>query len=273
MLPSLAELRERYVERGMSLPKAIEAALRDDPRAGARRVLEAVERLRHQRRAEGQRLRHLSRYEQELWRQGLLYVAGVDEAGMSPLAGPVVAAAVVLPVGYTREGIDDSKKLRPEQRAELAAHIRRDAVAFGVGMVEPEEIDRINIYRAGLLAMRRAIEALAVRPDHLLIDARSLKELSLPQSPIVHGDALSISIAAASIIAKTRRDALMVELDQRYPGFGFARHKGYPVKEHLSVIASRGVSEVHRRSFAPVRKALGLDPVQGELFEGVAESS
>ena len=156
LLPSLAELRERYVERGLPLPRAVEAALRDDPRAGARKVLEAIERLRYQRRSEGQRLRHLSRHEQALWQQGCAHVAGVDEAGMSPLAGPVVAAAVVLPIGYVREGVDDSKKLRPEQRDELAAHIRRDAVCFGVGVVEPEEIDRINIYRAGLLAMRRA---------------------------------------------------------------------------------------------------------------------
>lgn len=263
---TLAELRERYVERGLPLPKRIEAALREDKRAGARSILEAVERARRARRSEGQRLRHLSRHEQALWQAGHLHVAGVDEAGMSPLAGPVVAAAVVLPVGYVREGVDDSKKLRPEQRDELAAHIRRDAVAFGIGVVEPAEIDRINIYRAGLLAMRRAVEALGLRPDHLLIDARSLKELGIPQSPIVHGDALSISIAAASILAKTRRDALMVELDQRYPAWGFAQHKGYPVKEHLRAIQKHGVCDMHRRSFAPVRKALGLEPEQAELF-------
>src|SRR5262249_44271606 len=124
---TLAELRERYVERGLSLPKRVEAALREDSRAGARGILEAVERMRRARRAEGQRLRYLSRHEQALWQAGHVHVAGVDEAGMSPLAGPVVAGAVVLPVGYVREGVDDSKKLRPEQRDELAAHIRRDA--------------------------------------------------------------------------------------------------------------------------------------------------
>jgi ribonuclease HII len=267
-LPSrtLAELRERYVDRELPLPKRVEEALRKDPRAGVRAILEAVERRRHDSRVEAQRLRKISRHEQELWQSGFLNVAGVDEAGMSPLAGPVVAAAAILPVGYRRAGVDDSKKLSAEQRAQLAAHIKREAVAWAVGVVEPEEIDRINIYRAGLLAMRRAVERLEVRPDHLLIDARSLRELPLPQRAIVHGDALCISIAAASIIAKTRRDALMADLDLRYPGYGFARHKGYPVEEHLRALSERGVLPIHRRSFAPVRRALGLEPEQGELF-------
>lgn len=263
---SLAELRERYVARGLSLPRRLETALREDPRAGARAIIEAIERRRHDTRAEGQRLRHLSRHERELWQQGFLHVAGVDEAGMSPLAGPVVAAAAILPVGYRLARIDDSKKLSAEQRDLLAAHIKRDAVAWAVGVVEAPEIDRINIYRAGLLAMRRAVEGLSVRPDHLLIDARSLKELPVPQRGIVHGDAECISIAAASILAKTRRDAIMVELDQRYPGYGLARHKGYPVQEHVRALNLRGVLPIHRRSFAPVRKALGLEPEQGELF-------
>jgi len=263
---TLAELRERYVARGLPLPRPVEAALRTDPRAGARAILEAVERRRHDMRAEGQRLRRLCRHEQELWQLGFVNIAGVDEAGMSPLAGPVVAAAAILPIGYRRAGIDDSKKLSAEQRDELAAHIKREAVAWAVGVVEPDEIDRINIYRAGLLAMRRAVEALRVAPDHLLIDARSLKELAVPQRGIIRGDAECISIAAASILAKTRRDALMVDLDQRYPGYGFARHKGYPVEEHVRALRERGVLPIHRRSFGPVRRALGLDPEQTELF-------
>ncbi len=263
---TLAQLRDRYVDRGRPLPKRVEAALRADPRAGARAIVEAVERRRHDSRAEAQRLRHLSRHEQELWQQGFVHIAGVDEAGMSPLAGPVVAAAAILPVGYRRAGVDDSKKLSAEQRAQLAAHIKREAVAYAIGVVEPDEIDRINIYRAGLLAMRRAVEGLGVTPDHLLIDARALRELPLPQRAIVHGDALCISIAAASILAKTRRDALMEDLDMRYPGWGFARHKGYPVREHLRTLQERGALPIHRRSFAPVRRALGLEPEQGELF-------
>jgi ribonuclease HII len=264
---TLAALRKRYVDQERSLPKALEAALRADPRPGARAILEAVDRRRRAMRSEGQRLRHISRYEQELWQQGLVHVAGIDEAGMSPLAGPVVAAAAILPVGYRRAGVDDSKKLSAEQREELVVHIKREAICYGVGVVEPEEIDRINIYRAGLLAMRRAVEALAHVPEYLLIDARSLRELPIRQRGIIRGDSESISIAAASIIAKTTRDARMCELDRQYPGYDFAKHKGYPVKEHVAAIARLGVLPIHRRSFAPVREALGLEPKQVELPE------
>jgi ribonuclease HII len=265
-IQTLADLRKRYVEQGRSLPRELESALRADPRPGARAILEAVERRRYSTRAEGQRLRRICRHEQELWQQGLTLIAGVDEAGMSPLAGPVVAGAVILPCGYRRAGIDDSKKLSAAQRTELAAHIRREAIAWAIGIVEPEEIDRINIYRAGLLAMRRSIEGLKVTPEYLLLDARTLKELPITQRGIIHGDAESISIAAASILAKTTRDALMFELDQRYPGYGLAQHKGYPVREHVLAIAKHGVLPIHRRSFAPVRQALGLEPQQIELL-------
>jgi ribonuclease HII len=267
MTLSLAALRRRYVDQARPLPQHIEAELRKDERAGARAILEAVARRRLATRAEGQRLRWLRKHEQALWTQGFTLIAGVDEAGMSPLAGPVVAAAAILPVGYRRTGIDDSKKLSAAERDELALHIKREAVAWGVGIAEPAEIDRINIYWAGLLAMRRAVEALEPRPDFLLIDARSLRELAIPQQGIVRGDAQSISIASASIIAKTTRDALMCELDQKYPGYGFARHKGYPVREHVQAIAKLGVVPIHRRSFAPVREALGLEPQQGELWD------
>ena len=263
---TLSELRERFLERGEALPRRLHAALREDPRAGVAALLEAIAERGRARRRETMRIAKLCRFELELQSEGYAQIAGVDEAGMSPLAGPVVAGAVVLPLGYRRLGIDDSKKLTPEQRSELVGHIKAEAIAWGVGIVEPDEIDRINIYRAGLLAMRRAVEALSVLPDYLLIDARSLKELSIPQRGIVRGDAQSISIAAASIVAKTTRDALMVELDRRFPGYGFARHKGYPVHEHCRALAALGACAVHRRSFAPVREVLGLDPVQADLF-------
>jgi len=262
----LADLRKKYVDDGRPLPQEIEAALRCDSRAGAKAILAAVEKRRRANRSEGQRLRHLFRFEQEIWQSGITRIAGVDEAGMSPLAGPVVAGAVILPVGWRHVGVDDSKKLDAAERTRLAVEIKANAVAWGVGIVAPEEIDRINIYRAGLLAMKRAIEALAVVPEHLLIDARRLREVTIPQKPIVHGDELSFSIAAASIIAKTTRDSIMVDLDREHPGYGFARHKGYPVPEHYAALERLGACAIHRRSFGPVRKALGLDPVQIEMF-------
>lgn len=186
---------------------------------------------------------------------------------MSPLAGPVVAAAVILPPEQRIVGVDDSKKLDARTRETLAVEIKQRAIAWATGIVEPEEIDRVNIYRAGLLAMRRAVEGLSPAPEALLIDARKLPELPIPQQAIVHGDALSLSIGAASIIAKTTRDAIMVALDARYPGYGFAQHKGYPVRQHYDALARLGATEVHRRSFAPVREALGLTPRQTELFQ------
>lgn len=264
---TLAELRRLYVDEGRPLPKDVEEALRTDPRAGAQAVLAAVERRRRANRAEGQRLRRMLLHEGELWASGLRHVAGVDEAGMSPLAGPVAAAAVVLPPGCRLVGVDDSKKLTAEQRAELAATIRAEAVTWAVAYVEPEEIDRFNIYQAGLLVMRRAVEALAVEPQALLVDARRLPDLPIRQRSLVKGDQKSLSIAAASILAKTERDAKMAALDERYPGYGFARHKGYPVREHYEALERLGPCPIHRRSFTPVREALGLIPKQGELFD------
>jgi ribonuclease HII len=262
---TLSEIRRRYVEKGRPLPQALEARLREDERPGAQAILARVEERRRANRAEGQRLRHMLRFEQEYWSKGVLHVAGVDEAGMSPLAGPVVAGAVILPVGWKLTDVDDSKKLDAETRGRLVATIKREALAWAVGVVEPEEIDRINIYRAGLLAMRRAVEGLGTRPQALLIDARKLKEIDLPQQGIIGGDGKSLSIAAASIVAKTHRDGLMDALDRVYPGYGFCRHKGYGVPEHHAAMEKLGVLPIHRRSFGPVRKALGLDPVQEEL--------
>ena len=263
---SLADLRKKYVDEERPLPQMIEAALRADSRAGAKAILAAVEKRRRGNRAEGQRLRHLFRFEQELWSAGITRIAGVDEAGMSPLAGPVVAGAVVLPVGWRFAGVDDSKKLDAAERARLVVEIKANAVCWGVGVVSHEEIDRINIYRAGLLAMKRAVEALGVMPEHLFIDARRLEDVPIPQKSIIRGDTLSFSIAAASIVAKTTRDAIMTDFDAEHPGYGFARHKGYPVPEHYAALDRLGACPIHRRSFGPVRKALGLDPVQMEMF-------
>ena len=235
--------------------------MKADQRAGAKSILQAVAQRRFENRSEGQRLRKLLRYERALWGNGVLRVAGVDEAGMSPLAGPVAAAAVVFAPGARIPGVDDSKKLDAACRNRLAIEIKQAAVAWSVGFAEVEEIDTINIYWAGHLAMRRAIEGLAVIPEHLLLDARRLKELKIPQHCIVQGDSKSMTIAAASILAKTARDGLMLQLDAQHPGYGFSRHKGYPVREHLLALKRLGVCAIHRRSFAPVREVLGLPPL------------
>jgi ribonuclease HII len=255
---SLAHVRQRYVVEGRSLDAATAAALKSDGRAGAKAIIAAIERRRFDNRAEGQRLRKLLRYESALWEAGIVHVAGVDEAGMSPLAGPVAAAAVVFPPGSRVPGVNDSKKLDAHARVRLALEIKQAATCWSVAFVDVEEIDRINIYWAGVLAMRRAVEGLTQIPQHVLTDARRIKDLPIAQQPIIKGDCKSLSIAAASILAKTARDSLMLTLDDLHPGYGFAKHKGYPVREHLCALEKLGASPVHRRSFAPVRTALGL---------------
>lgn len=257
----LSEIRRRHVLERRPLDSATEAALIADPRPGAKIILNAIARQRFDRRSEGQRIRKLLRYETSLWTTGVQLVAGVDEAGMSPLAGPVSAAAVIFAPGARIADIDDSKKLDAATRERLAVEIKTTAIAWAVGFAEVEEIDRINIYWAGLLAMRRAVDGLATQPEHVLIDARRIRDLTIPQQPIVKGDAKSLTIAAASILAKTARDALMRKLDGDYPGYGFSKHKGYPVKEHIVALRKLGASPVHRRSFAPVRAVLGLPPL------------
>ncbi|MFQ5677628.1 MAG: ribonuclease HII [bacterium] len=198
-------------------------------------------------------------YERELWRQGSRHVAGLDEAGRGPLAGPVVAAAVIFRERPDIPMIDDSKKLSHEIREYLYDLIRKEALVFGVGVAQVDEIDRINIYQASFLAMDRAVEKLAMRPDHLLVDGRSFLREDIPFTTIVKGDSLSCSIAAASVLAKVTRDRMMLELDQEFPQYGFANHKGYATREHLDAIEKFGYCPVHRRSFHPKRFQLELD--------------
>ena len=200
--------------------------------------------------SQGQRLAVLLRRERTLWAEGFLRIAGVDEVGVGPLAGPVVAAAVVFPPDVGLKGVDDSKKLAPERRRELALAIRARAAAWAVARVEREEIDRVNIYQASLLAMLRAVLALDPQPDYVLVDARRIPGLKIPQEPIVKGDARCHAIAAASILAKTERDGLMEELESQFPGYGFAAHKGYPTDAHREAIRRLGPCELHRRSFS-----------------------
>lgn len=265
---SIPELRERYLERRRPVPKGLLEALEVDTRLGAHQLAKQIRGRYRSNRSEGQRLHTLLRFEIELWSQGYSLVAGVDEAGMAPLAGPVVAGAVILPKNYKLRGLNDSKKiLDHETREELAAQIKQDAICWAFGFAEVEEIDQINIYHAGLLAMQRALQGLTCLPDFVLVDARKIPHCSTPQRGIIRGDALSASIAAASIIAKTTRDAHMLEMDALYAGYGFASHKGYPTPEHCRTLKELGALPIHRRSFGRVREVLGLDPVQAELFE------
>ncbi len=181
-------------------------------------------------------------------------LCGVDEVGRGPLAGPVVAAAVVLEPGRPIEGLADSKKLTPARRESLYLEITEKALAWALGRAEVAEIDRLNILQASLLAMRRAVLALPLDADHALVDGNRLPDLPCSAEAIVGGDAIEPCISAASIVAKVSRDREMVELDARYPGYGLARHKGYPTQQHLEALRMLGVTEIHRRSFAPVRK-------------------
>ncbi len=198
------------------------------------------------------------RYEREAWNAGFAPVCGIDEAGRGPLAGPVIAACVLLPEGFSSDGIDDSKKLSPRQREIACARILAEAAGVGIGQVDAPLIDEINILRATHLAMRLALDNLPahVIPALVLVDGLPVPGLPCAeQRALVGGDALSVSIAAASIVAKTTRDALMVQADQDYPGYGFAGHKGYGAASHLLALQALGPCPLHRQSFSPVRAA------------------
>jgi ribonuclease HII len=188
-------------------------------------------------------------------------ICGVDEAGRGPLCGPVVAAAVILDPARPIEGLADSKKLTARSRERLAGLIRQRSLAWSVAEATAEEIDRLNILQACLLAMRRAVTALAITPDEVWIDGNRCPDISLPVRAIVGGDALEPAISAASILAKTARDAQMIELDRLYPQFGLARHKGYPTPAHLEALRRHGVADFYRKSFAPVRHILTTVPL------------
>ena len=183
-------------------------------------------------------------------------VCGVDEVGRGPLAGPVVAAAVILDPARPIRGLDDSKRLSEKRRETLFDEICDKALAWSLGRAEVEEIDRINILQASLLAMQRAVQGLAIAPGHARVDGNKLPELPCSAEAIVGGDGSVACISAASIIAKVSRDREMQELDQRYPGYGLARHKGYPTRAHMEALQQLGVTQIHRRSFAPVRRLL-----------------
>ena len=188
-------------------------------------------------------------FERALWTEGKQYVAGIDEVGRGPLAGPVITAAVILPQDFHLLGVNDSKKLSEKKREELFEQIKDAAVCYAIGRREPERIDKINILEATKEAMCDAVNKLSIKPDHVLIDAVKLKNLEIPQTSIIHGDALSVSIAAASILAKVTRDREMVEMSKIYPGYSFEKNKGYGTKAHYEGLAQLGPTPIHRRSF------------------------
>jgi ribonuclease HII len=196
--------------------------------------------------------------ERTFWLQSIERIAGVDEAGRGPLAGPVVAAAVIFPKEFIIDSVDDSKKCTAKQREELFKLIMEQAISVGVGIVDHEVIDRINILQATILAMRKSIENMNIQPEYALIDGNSFKHETLRFQNIIGGDAKSFTIAAASIVAKVTRDRLMCELDIRFPQYGFARHKGYGTRQHIEAIRTYGLCEIHRRSFHPSALQEGL---------------
>lgn len=191
-------------------------------------------------------------YEKELYKKGIKYIAGVDEVGRGPLIGPVVAAAVILPVNYTLKGLTDSKKLSEKKRDLFYKIIEQDAISIGIGIISEEKIDEVNIYEATKLAMKDAINKLKIKPEHILIDAMPL-DLDIPTTSIIKGDAKSESIAAASVIAKVTRDSMMYELDKKYPMYGFGNHKGYPTKKHIEAINEFGLIPGYRKTYAPIK--------------------
>ena len=195
------------------------------------------------------------KYERELIDKGIKLIAGVDEVGRGPLVGPVVTACVILPLNYKLEGLTDSKKISEKKRDMFFDIINKDALGIGIGIVSEKVIDEINIYEATKVAMKQAINNCNIKPEHILIDAMKL-DLDIPSTSIIKGDLLSLSISAASIIAKVTRDRMMYELDEKYPMYNFKNNKGYPTKDHLEAIKKFGIIDEHRKSYGPVKKYL-----------------
>lgn len=229
-----------------------------DPRQGIRRLVVRHNKHDQEQREEKQRIEGLLQEEKELWRKGFLYIAGLDEVGRGPLAGPVMAAACILPARFDLPGLNDSKKLSESRREKLYEQIKNQALGYAIGSAEPAEIDVLNILEATKLAMKRAVESLKIRPQFLLIDALELQHIKIPQKGIIKGDELSASIAAASILAKVTRDRWMIQLHKIYPEYGFDRNKGYGTKEHMESLKAYGPCHIHRQSFAPVEKNVSV---------------
>ncbi|NLJ88163.1 MAG: ribonuclease HII [Epulopiscium sp.] len=231
------------------LPNFLEE-ISGDSRIGVQKLIKKYEKKYKDYQLELERIKEISKYENNYYNKGLEYIAGVDEAGRGPLAGPVVAAAVILPKDAVILGINDSKKLSLIKREELFEIINKEALSISIGIIDPQTIDRINILQATFKAMRKAIDGLSIRPDMILVDGNnSITDISIPQKKIIKGDQKSISIAAAAIVAKVTRDRLMDEFHKLYNDYGFNKHKGYGTKEHIEAIKKYGLCPIHRLSF------------------------
>lgn len=198
-------------------------------------------------------MENLYKYERELYKQNINLIGGIDEVGRGPLIGPVVAACVILPKNFNLEGLTDSKKLSEKKRNMFNEIILDKAISVGIGVVDEKQIDELNIYNATKVAMKKAIDNMDIKPEHVLIDAMPL-DLEMPSTSIIKGDSKSITIAAASVVAKVYRDNLLIELDEKYPMYGLKQNKGYPTKKHLDAIKEYGICKHHRLSFGPVNK-------------------
>lgn len=231
--------------------------LRQDERVGVKKLLKKYETMKKQEEELRRSFHEKSKYENQLRSQGIEFIAGVDEVGRGPLAGPVVSAAVILPKNFYLPGLTDSKKLTKQKREQFYEQILNEAISIHVSFISAEKIDEINIYEATKRAMIAAINGLSVKPEHVLIDAMKLA-IDIPQTSIIKGDDNSISIAASSVIAKVERDRYMVRLNEKYPQYGFDCHMGYGTKEHLEAIQTYGVINEHRKSFRPVKEALSI---------------
>lgn len=247
MSKSIAQIRAEFENAQESEWSSLSEKYETDERAGVRSVIQKYQKKEQSLRKERERLIEMRKYEEQY--KDCKFICGIDEAGRGPLAGPVVAGAVILPADCEILFLNDSKKLSAAKREELYDEIMEKAVAVGVGMASPARIDEINILQATYEAMRTAVSELGVEPDILLNDAVTIPEITIPQVPIIKGDAKSVSIAAASIIAKVTRDRLMVQYEEVLPGYGFAKHKGYGSKEHIEAIRRLGPTPIHRRTF------------------------
>lgn len=248
---TVSALKE-LLKKGDNLTELLQA-MQNDSRVSIQKLAASyINRLKKQE-AERERLMHMYSLETVYYNQGLYGIAGVDEAGRGPVAGPVMVAAVILPPYWECPGLNDSKKVRPEKREELYDKIMREAVAVCCVSKREAEIDTLNIYHAAQVGMYEAVEGLQKPPEAVLTDAMPLPDLTVPCEAIIHGDAKSASIAAASIIAKVTRDRLMMEYDRKYPQYGFAVHKGYLTQRHVEAIRKYGPCPIHRRSFEPIK--------------------